>query len=256
MRWIFVFSLLFFANCSNQIDAPVSVNALNKNNSADQTANYLKTLEESEKIQREKAEKLEKENEKFEVAPEEFKDVDFENFTYPTKYPKKSVTLNEGEFEFENKKSNGGGTFNLSKVYFVDLTNDSKKEAFVFLWRVDCGGSCDGGALLLYIFSSNGRNPSLLWQLDLGSMAYDCGLKTMTVKDKKIFFAVFGNCVEKVRKLEVIENFYGPGKGTSVGLTEFIYKFNGKTFEREKMMYDPVGNIYHMNYKPEISLSE
>ncbi|HVE55836.1 MAG TPA: hypothetical protein VNB22_03345 [Pyrinomonadaceae bacterium] len=256
MKWFVVFSLLFLANCASQTAAPVSVNPSDRNSSANQNTDFIKAFEEAEKTQREKAGQLEIQNEKFKTVPEEFKNIDFENFSYPTNYPNKTVTLKNGEYEYENKKSLGGGTFSFSNVYFVDLTNDVKKEAFVFLWRVDCGGSCDGGAPLLYIYSANDRNPRLLWQLELGGMAYDCGLDSLTVSEKKIFFKVFGNCVEKNRELKIFENQYGPGKGASIGLTEFIYEFNGKKFVREKMEHDSGGKIFHMNHQPEISIND
>src|SRR5215213_7069623 len=256
MKWFLVFSLMFLANCAKQTDALVSVNSSNKISPANHNIDYIKAYEEVFRIQHEKDEKIEAQNERFKIVPKEFKNVDFENFTYPTTYPKKSVTLKNGEFEYEIRKYNGGGSFSFSKVYFVDLTNDGKKEAFVFLWRVDCGGSCDGGAPLLYIYSANRQKPRLLWRLELGGMAYDCGLQDLTVKDKNIFFKVFGNCVEKNRELKVFENSYGPGKGTSIGLTEFQYRFNGKNFVREKTAYDSVGKIFHMNYQPEISIND
>lgn len=260
LKCFLVFGLWFLAGCASDSKLLTAVNSQNQNNAGVKTninANvsvydsYVTASRENDRI----VEELEAQNERFKTVPAEFQKVDFNNFTYPTEYPKKSVTLKDGELEYETGYASGG-SFNFSRVYYVDLTGDNQKEAFVFLHRVDCGASCDGGTYLLYVYSSINQKPSLIWRLDLGSGAYDCGLKSLTVKDKKIHFEVFDNCFEKGKKLEIQPDHPGKGKGSSYGLTEFIYKFNGKTFVREKMQFGQPQDFEHRSYSAPISIND
>ncbi len=263
LKWVLVFGIWFLEGCAAETNSLTLVNSPNQNNSAVQTnvnANvsdnekYAAAIRENERIVKE----LEAQNERFKIVPAEFQNVDFENFTYPTRYPKKSVTLNDGENEYEIREGGGigSGSFNLSHVYYVGLTGDSQKEAFVFLRRVDCGVSCDGGAYLLYVYSLTNRKPNLIWRLDLGSDAYTCGLKSLTVKEKKIYFDVFDNCFEKNGKLEDQPDDYTRGKGLSFGITEFIYTYDGKTFVCEKVQFGQPQRLEHRNYLALISIND
>jgi hypothetical protein len=94
--------------------------------------------------------KLNAENERFRQVPDEFKSVDFNNFEYDF------GRLKDGEFEKEHsgKYARGGSRFSFDDVFYIDLIGDSKKEAVVFLYRVGCGGSCDGGSNIIYFYSS------------------------------------------------------------------------------------------------------
>lgn len=263
LKWFLVFGLWFSAGCAAESNFLTAVNSPNQNNSAVQTNintnvsadnSYVEAIRDNEQ----KVKELEAQNERFKVVPAEFQNVDFKNFTYPTEYPKKSVKLKDGELRYEIRENGGlgGGWFDLGDVYYVDLTGDLVKEAFVFLHRVDCGASCDDGAYLLYIYSSTNQKPKLIWRLELGSGAYDCGLKSLTVREKKIYFDVFDNCEEKNKKLEMKPGHNGLGKRFSFGLTGFIYKFDGQSFVREKMEFGQPEQFEHSNYLPLISIND
>lgn len=256
MKWILVLVVLFLANCANQKAALVSNNSANQNIPANQNTDYLKEYEELQRINKENLEKLEIQNEKFEIVPDEFKSIDFENYSYPSSSLKKQIKLKDGKYEYEQPKTMSGGWFNFGLAYFVDLTGDEKKEAIVFLDEVSCGGSCDGGSVLIYIFKSNGQKPNLIWHYELGSAGYGCGLKALTVKEKKITFDVFGRCDDKMQLSETKEESSYSGKFSSFGYTKLIFGFNGQKFVREKTEFYPVGKLRHLNIRPEISISD
>lgn len=260
VKWSLVFGLLFLAGCASDSISLTAKNLPNQNNSVGNTnlnANAaivnpnILAVRQNERIVKE----LETQNERFKIVPPEFQNVDFENFTYPTEYPKQSATLKDGEYEYQTGYASGG-SIGLDRVYYVDLTGDGKKEAFVFLGRVDCGASCDGGAYLLYVYSSNKGKPKLLWRLELGGGFYECGLKALTVKEKKIYFEVFDNCIEQNGKLEPQSDGNTRGKSSHFGVTEFEYKFDGKTFVREKTQFGQPQRFETRSYSAPISINE
>jgi hypothetical protein len=254
MKWILVFCCFLSANCASQTAALVSTNSPNQNNSANQTITNPNDLEKSLSENESKVHALEIQNEKFKTIPEEFRKFDFKNFTYPTNYPKRNVTLKNGKYKYENTDSLGGGWFDFGKVYFVDLTKDEKKEAIVFLSRVDCGGSCDGGTVLIYVYQSGAKKPT--WKYEFGSKGYGCGLRTLNIEDKKIFFDVFGKCNEKMELSPSTPEGAFTGKFSFYGYTEFTYKFDGKQFVREKMEFHQIEKLSSLNYRPQISIND
>lgn len=260
LKWSLVFGLCFLASCTGNSLAPLTMNrddsAVNSNVNANVPTDNPEAAAIRENEQ--KVKELEAQNERFKVVPPGFQNVDFKNFTYPTRYPKKSVTLKDGELEYEIRENGGlgGGWFGFSDVYYVDLTGDGVKEAFVMIFRVDCGGSCDGGTYLLYVYSSKNRKPVLIWQFELGSQAYTCGLKSLTVKEMKIYFDVFDNCFEKNGKLEDQPDGNTRGKGLSFGVTEFIYRYDGKSFVREKTQFGQPQRFEHRGYSALISIND
>jgi len=127
--------------------------------------------------------------------------VDFRNFTYPSSLSKSGVTLKDGNREYEDPVS-GGDRYHLQDVDYADLTGDGKKEAFVNVVRVICGGSCDGGSHLFYIYSVKQNKPSLLWRIESGSVAYGCGLKSFVVNRSTITLEAFRKCHLKGASLD------------------------------------------------------
>ncbi len=195
---------------------------------------------------------FEAQNEKFRIAPEGFKQIDFENFSYPYKFSyngrKINFTLKDGEYEFD--LTDDRGWFNFSDVFYVDLTNDGKPEAIVMLWHVSCGASCDGGAGLIYVYQSGQSKLKPLWQFETGSLGYGCGLKSFTVKDKKITMELFGRCSNEK------EDSSAMGKFQVKDTTRLIFGFNGKKLveEKQELISVPVRSV--LNYRAEISISE
>lgn len=136
--------------------------------------------------------KLNTENERFRQKPNEFKSADFENFAY------NFGRLKDGELERNQTKNrlDGSEQYYFKDVFYIDLIGDAKKEAVVFIVRVSCGGSCDGGAYYVYFYSSDNGKPQLIDTLKTGSYAYGCSLKSFTIKDKKIIVEQFGRCLK------------------------------------------------------------
>jgi len=196
---------------------------------------------------------FEAQNEKFRIAPESFKHIDFKNFSYPYKFSyngrKINFTLKNGGYEFDFEDDDRGW-FNFSDVFYVDLTSDDKLEAIVMLSHVSCGVSCDGGARLFYIFTSGQSKLKPLWQFETGSLGYGCGLKSFTVKDKKITMELFGRCFDEKEESSAM------GKFQVKDTTRLIFGFNGKKFVEEKKEFISVPERSVLNYRPEISINE
>lgn len=189
--------------------------------------------------------------EKFKIAPKEFKQIDFKNYSYSYKFyngRKTNITLKDGEFEYDFKEDKGW--FSLSEVYYVDLTNDTKAEAIVLLWNVSCGVSCDGGSALFYIYTIKQNQLKSLWQFETGSLAYGCGLKSFTVRNKKLQLELFGNCNDKMNDSSSL------GKFQVKDTTQMTFAFNGAKFiaEKKEAAFAPERNV--MNYNPQIIIED
>ncbi len=262
MKILFLISALFvLSNCASQTSADKI-----KNNSAQTTPTIVNannvnannwTLPPNEPVDNVKLGKLEKQNAVFKIVPEEFSKVDFENFKYPSSGEKKIIPLKNGSYEYEYKGNGciacGGEEYNLGNVYYLDLTSDEKKEAIIMLSVLSCGGSCDGGATFIYIYSANYSKPQLLWRLETGSLGYGCAIKSLAIEAKKINIELFGRC-KTGKDIET----------ASMGLTKFevkdstrlIYEFDGKTVVRKHKEYISVSERNVMNYACEISIAE
>ncbi len=143
------------------------------------------------------------------------------------------------------------GWFDFNDVFFVDLTDDGKKEAVVLLWHVSCGASCDGGSGLFYVYSIQQSKTNLLWQFETGGLAYGSGLKSFRVKDKKITIEEFGRCSDEEQKV----NWQCSSKFSAKNVVRITFSFNGKKFVQKstEALLTPASNV--MNYQPEISIS-
>src|SRR5215213_2598883 len=136
MKWILVFSLLILACCADQTTETVSDKSPNQNSPVNQLLNNSNAAAIPEPDNSVRFLELEIRNKQFETVPNNFKNIDFKNFTYPTNFPKKSVTLKNDEFKYQTDIKDGGlsaGSASLHKVYFVDLTGDNLTEAVIFL---------------------------------------------------------------------------------------------------------------------------
>lgn len=200
-------------------------------------------------VEQSQANQFEAQNEKFKVKPENFKQIDFKNFSYPYEFSysgrKLNFTLKNEEYQFDFKGDKGW--FSFSDVFYVDLTDDDKPEAIVMLWHVSCGVSCDGGAGLFYVYASSQNKP--LWQFETGSLGYGCGLKSFTVKDKKVTMDLFGQCFDE-------KDLSATGKFLVNDTTRLMFGFNGKKFVEEKKEFVSVPVRSVLSYRPEISINE
>jgi hypothetical protein len=187
-------------------------------------------------------------NEKFRVVPENFKHIDFQNWSYGNhRSLETKLTLVEGERDYPSKEGGGGDSFFLKDVYYADVTNDERPEAIVILWHLQCGGSCDGGSALVYIYGSE-KALKKLWQYETGSMAYGCGLKSLTITKTEIVLEMFGKCWQPE------QGYSGSGKYLVDDSTRSIFQFNGTRFVRRQteVMTSPTRNL--KQFTPEVTI--
>ena len=192
-------------------------------------------------------------NEKFRSVPENFAGVDFANRVYETyefEGRKLEVTLVDGKHELVWEEGGGGETFSLIGVLYTDVTGDEKPEAIVNINHVQCGGSCDGGSDLFYIYQSSKSGLRRIWVYETGSMAYGCGLKSFTLAKKQIVVEMFGQCWEPA------SSFEGPGKFMVRDTTRSVFHFNGKRFVKRSTEVTAAPARDLKSYTPEVHIQE
>ena len=246
-RALLVFVVMFGANCASHDTSQANKNAIQKSQpDAQPTAESAKSPTADNHSETAAAEQAHD-------VPAEFSGVDFRNFVYPTSYGKGSVRLKDGNYE--QAEGMGGDTFELRDVSFVDLAGDEKKEAVVELFWLSCGGSCDGGSHLFYIYESRRNKPALFWRIESGSTAYGCGLKSLAVVGRKINLELFNNC-----RFEGATPASKPTGGESEKFsakvyTRFRFESNGKkvALKRREIFPYPEGSA--KSYQSEIRIS-
>jgi hypothetical protein len=133
--------------------------------------------------------------EEFRFVTENFREVDFKNFSYGV------YTISEGKTHgltlTDGQMWDDFGWFNLEDVYYKDITGDGSAEAIVRLLRMRCSGSCDGGADLFYIYSRQNGKLKNLWRYETGSYANGCGLKSFTLGHRQVLLELFGQCARQ-----------------------------------------------------------
>ena len=206
------------------------------------------SVEESAKIEENKR----KDKKKLENIPDSFKKVDFKNFKYPAyHWSINIIPLKDGGYEYDYPHS-GGEIYGLDAVYYADLTGDTEKEAIVNLSVFSCGGSCDGGSDIFYVYAIKQNKLKLLWHFQTGSLAYGGGLKSFHVKNKKIVVEEFGRCSSEEEKV----NFLCTNKYAGKNVIRLTFGFNRKKIiqESKETIAAPVSNV--MNYRAEIIINE
>lgn len=183
-------------------------------------------------------------SERYRIIPENFSEVDFQNFSYgiyksPELKPL-SLTLTDG------KMWDDSGWFNLQDVYYRDITGDGSPEAIVRLLHLRCHGSCDGGSDILYIYSRRNGKLKNIWRYETGSYAYGCGLKSITFQDKEITMQLFGRCSTQAMVSP------GPAKFLVEDLTFSIFEFDGHQFIPTLTKYIPESLSNVKNWEPQI----
>ena len=193
-------------------------------------------------------------NEQYRSVPGRWASVDFKHHSYGeykfSKQRKINLTLKNGEYEYDFPESDRGW-FSFSDVYYVDVTGDQIPEALVILSHVQCGGSCDGGSDLIFIYSKNAEGRlKELFQYETGSYAYGCGLKSLTVKGKEVWLELFGRCGEPAK-----DNL-GPAKFVVKDRTRlsFVYVSNGFLRVGTQIITSDVADV--RNYRAEVHINE
>lgn len=204
-------------------------------------------------MQLEQTEEQEDPNEKYRIVPESFSNVDFENWSYgPYTFGGKRLilTLTQGEHVYPRKEGGGGETFSLSDVLYADVNGDGRPEAIVFLSHVDCGGSCDGGAALFYVYENSKNKLRRIWEYETGSAAYGCGLKSLTVSKKQIALEMFGQCWQPASSFSV------SGKFLVRDVTRSVFQYDGRRFVKRltEVTAAPVTDL--RSYTPKVHISE
>ncbi len=259
---VLIFALFVLSSCANQTSALNSDNiAINNTSQPSPTvsnvnANSWTPLpEEAEKIDNGERGRLEKQNQLFRDVPNEFKKIDFQNFSYPYKFSYNQKTISvplKKDEDYKYDIEGDRGWFEVYDVFFVDLTGDDKKEAIVLLWHVSCGVSCDGGSGLFYVYSIQQSKPNLLWQFETGSLAYGGGLKSFHTKNKKITIEEFDKCSAEEEK----PNWGCDSKFAAKDIIRLTFGFNGKKFGQESKEIIPTPASSVMNYRAEISINQ
>ena len=137
-------------------------------------------------------------NEKYRYVDLSFPTNDFKNRNYGqyklTSGKMLSLKVTNGEFEYDLGTTDEQGWFFLKDVLFTDVTGDGNADAVVYFSHVECGGSCDGGRALFFIYTIRGDEWKEIWQYETGSLGYGCGLKSLTVLNKQLVLQMFGRC--------------------------------------------------------------
>ena len=187
--------------------------------------------------------------------PAEFKDVDFKNFTYPASFEKGRFTLKGGLYEYPRPEGGGGDDFELRGVDFVDLTGDGKKEAVVQIFWLSCGGSCDGGVHLFYVYSIRQNKPVLFWRIESGSPGYGGGLKSFVIKGQRTILELFNNCRYKGMTPVCTQTKGEFGKFSALVYTRFLFESGGRGVALKKREVFPFPPGDAKNYQSEVSIS-
>jgi hypothetical protein len=192
-------------------------------------------------------------NERFRSVPGRWASIDFTHHSYgPYRFyggRKINLTLKNGEYQYDFYEIRGW--FSLSDVYYVDITGDQIPEAIVNLSRVECGGSCDGGANMFFIYSKNAEGKlKELFRYDTGSDAYGCALKSLTLEGKEVRLELFGRCPEPARE------YPGPGKYMVQDLTQLTFLYHEKGFLSTTTRFVSTDVVDVRNYKAEVHINE
>ena len=186
--------------------------------------------------------------ERYRVVPEDFKQIDFENYSYGlytiSKGKRIDLTLFVGELELPDNS----GWFSLKDVFYRDVTGDRRPEAIVWLSHVQCGGSCDGGADLFYVFTMRNGKPKSIWQYETGSTAYGCGLKSFTIAGRQIVLELFGRCPKQAMEDP------GSSKFLVEDLTFILLEFDGQRYAQQSIEFFDTSPTDVKNYEPAIHI--
>jgi hypothetical protein len=195
--------------------------------------------------------------EKKQEVPLAFKNIDFKNFSYPTSFRRPSIRLKDGTYEHDNPTVGGGDTFDLSGVDYVDLTGDGEKDAVVRLDWVACGGSCDGGSYLFYFYSIRRGRAVLLSRIEMGSLGYDCGLKSFTLSKTNLKLETFRACRFNGLSFNSAHDADETGgKFLTNRFTQFGLRFDGRKFVLRTRKVFPFPEDDFRGYEPKINISD
>jgi hypothetical protein len=184
------------------------------------------------------------------IVPQAFAGIDFENHSYGSyrlfSGTRIDLRLNGGKLYYAPDEDRGW--FAFDDAYYADVTGDGAPEAIVILSHVQCGGSCDGGAALFYIYAARKHGLKRIWRYETGSYGYGCGLKSFSVENKQIVLETFGRCPKEASEDP------GTRKFNVEDETRLVFRFDGRRVVRSELKFisSPARDV--KNYNPEIRI--
>ena len=169
---------------------------------------------------------------RFRVRPERFRQVDFKNHSYGP-YTSSDGTMIDLSLEHnELRLPKNSGWFALRDVYYKDVTGDGREEAIVWLSHVQCSsGSCNSGTDLFYIYTVRNGILKSIGRYETGTYTDGCGLKSLTLFNKQIMLALFGDCPKPAM------DDPGEPKFIAGGFTIILSEFDGRRFTQKSTEY-------------------
>jgi hypothetical protein len=187
-------------------------------------------------------------NEKFREPLKKFAGVDFQNFKYPF------GVLKNGELD--NRTAPQAGTnYSLKDLFFVDVAGSPEPEAVVLVDQVNCGGSCDGGAVNILVYASGLAKTNLIGEIAVGSRAGGCSLKSLAIDDRKFHIKQFGRCAKNTAFDDNFDEAERSCKFCSKCETSSTWSFDGNRLKRRSVTEIDTPEINIMNYGSQISIN-
>ncbi|HEX8161376.1 MAG TPA: hypothetical protein VF538_05860 [Pyrinomonadaceae bacterium] len=238
---VLTLALVFGTNCSSR--SASRVNKITKENRDAVQAAASATPTPAEKVS-----EFSGGTKKTKDVPPEFSGIDFRNHTYPISstrdWRNSRTTLIDGSYEHADRKEASFGTLDFKDVEYEDVDGDGKKEAIVQLVQVECGASCDGGAILFYFYAIQRGKLTLLRRISTGSLAYGCGLKSFTPGKGTLTFEVFRECSYSGGAFDSKQQL---GKFEAHEFTRFTFDVARGRFalKKREVLPNPSGEVLH-----------
>ena len=188
-------------------------------------------------------------NDVFRIVPSNFKGIDFDNRSYgdyrSSNGVNRELVLANGAFrEFGDTSQ----WFNLNDVFYTDLTGDGMPEAIVMMTHIECTPNCDAGRNLLYVYSQNDGLKEIL-KYESGSGYQGCSLKSLTVKNGRMAFELFGHCPNpKPSSILDVHDTYD--------LTRVAFSFDGKKLVQNGKTFLTVPNRSEVTYGVDVRITD
>src|SRR5690606_14420942 len=124
----------------------------------------------------------------------------------------------------------------------------------VSISELNCGGSCDGGAPLIYFFASENEDVRLLGDLKFGPPAYGCSLKSLTIGRDEIEIEQFGRCTKSTDELD--KGITADCKFCVTDITHSRYSLTPSGLERRSIEVRESSTVNVMNYPASVKFIE
>lgn len=189
-------------------------------------------------------------NSRFRVVPANFKGINFTTRSYGSyrfsDNHSRELVLVDGQFrEFGETQH----WFDLDDVFYTDLTGDGNPEAIVMMTHLQCGGKCDGGKNLVYVYTQDKPMQEIL-KYESGSGMEGCSLKALTVTNKRLALELFGRCPQSAGATSEFV------RRDPYDVTRLEFFFNGKQLVPKPSMYLTLPDRNEVNYGVEVRIND